>query len=94
MSILNPVHDFINFTSSFPYHQNNLSFFIFSAYAVLRAAPMSVASPAPSNLQQTVIEEEDPVLPNPVHAAEANPIADVPSENPPASSPVDHPMEE
>ena len=54
---------------------------------------MSVASPAPSNLQQTVIEEEDPVLPNPVHVAEDNPATDVPSENP-ASSPVDHPVEE
>ena len=55
---------------------------------------MSVSSPAPSNLQQTVIEEEDLVLPNPVHATEDNPATDMPSENPPASSPVDHPMEE
>ena len=55
---------------------------------------MSVASPAPSNLQQTVIEEEDPVLPNPVHAAEDNPATDMPSKNPPASSPVHHPVEE
>ena len=55
---------------------------------------MSVASPAPSNLQQTVIEEEDLVLPDPVHAAEDNPATDMPSENPPASSSVDHPVEE
>jgi hypothetical protein len=71
-----------------------LSSLFFRAYAVLRAAPVSVASPAPSNLQQTVIAEEDPVLPNLVHAAEDNPATDMPSENPPVSSPVHHPVEE
>ena len=41
-----------------------------------------------------MIQEEDLVLPNPVHAVEDNPATDMPSENPPASSPVDHPVEE
>ena len=74
-----------------------MSSLFFRAYAVLRAAPVSVASPSAGNLQQTVIEEEreDPVLPNPVQATEDIPMTDVPSENQSASaSPVHAPAEE
>ena len=59
--------------------------------------PVNVASPPPSNLQQTVIEEEkeDPDLSNPVQATKDTLIADVlPEDQPASSSPVHAPAEE